>query len=151
MSSVSAAERPCFICGHGIPLEAFLEWPDTRDGRFAICGWCGAPNEQQDTAFVVLDPAYPAARLVETLRLAPPRAWLEMTAAGAVPEPLASFVADLPGCTVDMVPGETDFTKDGLPRVFDCNLIASTYLFVRGDEKRPRKDKPLVTINCAAL
>jgi hypothetical protein len=59
MSSISAAERPCFICGHGIPLEAFLEWPDTRDGRFAICGWCGAPNEQQDTAFLVLDRTLP--------------------------------------------------------------------------------------------
>ena len=27
----------------------------------------------------------------------------------------------------DMVPGETDFEKDGIPRAFDCNLDAPTY------------------------
>ncbi len=43
----------------------------------------------------------------------------------------------------DELPGETDLTKDGLPRVFDCNAAAPTYLFVRGDEKHPRKDRPL--------
>ncbi len=43
----------------------------------------------------------------------------------------------------DQLPGEPDFEKDGLPRVFDCNLDAPTYLFVRGDEKRRVKDKPL--------
>ncbi len=43
----------------------------------------------------------------------------------------------------EMVPGETNFAKDGLPRVFDCNLNAPTYLFIRGDDKQPRKDKPI--------
>jgi mono/diheme cytochrome c family protein len=43
----------------------------------------------------------------------------------------------------DMVPGQTDFEKDGIPRAFDCNLSAPTYLFERGDDKRPRKDQPL--------
>jgi hypothetical protein len=43
----------------------------------------------------------------------------------------------------DMVPGEPDFEKDGIPRAFDCNLDTPTYLFVRGDEKQPRKDRPL--------
>jgi len=47
--------RPCFICGHGIAAEDFLEWPDSQGTTFAICGSCGAPNEQQDTAFVVLN------------------------------------------------------------------------------------------------
>ncbi len=44
----------------------------------------------------------------------------------------------------DMAAGETDFEKDGLPRVFDCNLDTPTYLFVRGDEKQPLKSKPIV-------
>jgi hypothetical protein len=44
---------------------------------------------------------------------------------------------------MDMVPGESDLTKDGLPRVFDCNLDAPTYLHVRGDEKQAVKTKPL--------
>jgi hypothetical protein len=43
----------------------------------------------------------------------------------------------------DMVPGETDLQKDGIPRAFDCDLDRPTYLFERGDEKRPRKDRPL--------
>jgi hypothetical protein len=43
----------------------------------------------------------------------------------------------------EMVPGEPDFEADGIPRAFDCNLDAPTYLFVRGDEKRPQRDRPL--------
>jgi hypothetical protein len=44
---------------------------------------------------------------------------------------------------IDQVPGEVDLEKDGLPRAFDCHLEAPTYLFQRGDEKQPVKDKPL--------
>jgi Protein of unknown function (DUF1549) len=44
---------------------------------------------------------------------------------------------------IDEVPGEVDLEKNGLPRAFDCNLDMPTYLFVRGDEKQPGKDKPL--------
>jgi hypothetical protein len=44
---------------------------------------------------------------------------------------------------LEQVPGQIDFEKDGIPRVFDCNLDAPTYRFVRGDEKRPMKDRPL--------
>jgi hypothetical protein len=43
----------------------------------------------------------------------------------------------------DMVAGTVDFEKDGLPRAFDCNLDAPTYLFVRGDERQPKKTRPL--------
>ena len=38
---------------------------------------------------------------------------------------------------LDPVPGETDFEKDGLPRVFDDHLDAPTHLHVRGDPKNP--------------
>lgn len=41
---------------------------------------------------------------------------------------------------LDMVEGESDFEKNGIPRVFDCNLTAPTWLLVRGDEKDPKKD-----------
>ena len=47
--------RPCFICGYGIAADDFLQWPDSPGKTFAVCGNCGTPNEQQDTAFVVLD------------------------------------------------------------------------------------------------
>jgi hypothetical protein len=43
----------------------------------------------------------------------------------------------------DMVAGQTDFEKDGIPRAFDCNLDTPTYLFIRGDERNPRKSKPI--------
>lgn len=43
----------------------------------------------------------------------------------------------------DQMPGATDYEKDGLPRIFDCNLTTPTYLFVRGDDRNPRKDQTI--------
>jgi hypothetical protein len=39
--------------------------------------------------------------------------------------------------------GETDFEKNGLPRVFDLHLDKPTFCHVRGDEKNEDKSKPL--------
>jgi hypothetical protein len=39
--------------------------------------------------------------------------------------------------------GETDFEKNGLPRVFDLHLDTPTYRHVRGDEKNEDKSKSL--------
>lgn len=39
----------------------------------------------------------------------------------------------------DRVPGEPDTKKDGLPRVFDKDLEAKTFLFLRGDDRTPDK------------
>lgn len=41
----------------------------------------------------------------------------------------------------DRVPGELDVMKAGLPRAYDASLTAKTYLFDRGDERFPDKDK----------
>jgi len=43
----------------------------------------------------------------------------------------------------DALPGEIDFEKDGLPRPFDCNLEAATFLHIRGDDRNPDKDRPI--------
>ena len=43
----------------------------------------------------------------------------------------------------DRVPGELDTTKDGLVRAYDKDLDAATYLFVRGDDRNPDKDRSL--------
>ncbi|QDT48801.1 Planctomycete cytochrome C [Symmachiella dynata] len=43
----------------------------------------------------------------------------------------------------DQVPGQLNTKKDGLVRVFDQDLQASTFLFARGNEKHPDKDNPL--------
>lgn len=42
-------------------------------------------------AFLILDPAHPEARLLDCLRLAKPRAWLQLEEAGAVPPNLEEF------------------------------------------------------------
>ncbi len=41
----------------------------------------------------------------------------------------------------DRVPGVEDTTKDGLPRAYDADTQTPTYLFVRGDERRPDKEQ----------
>ncbi|MBP88572.1 MAG: multidrug transporter [Planctomycetaceae bacterium] len=43
----------------------------------------------------------------------------------------------------DRVPGQADVTKNGLARVFEKDLGAPTYLFVRGNEKQPDKEHPI--------
>ncbi|HEX6909623.1 MAG TPA: condensation domain-containing protein, partial [Longimicrobium sp.] len=45
-------------------------------------------------AFLVLDPAYPPARLAEYVRIARPRGWLPIAAAGGVPAELAHALAE---------------------------------------------------------
>ncbi len=41
----------------------------------------------------------------------------------------------------DLIPGETDFEKDGIPRAFDCNLDTQTFLHIRGDDRNPDKSR----------
>jgi hypothetical protein len=40
---------------------------------------------------------------------------------------------------LDRIPGQPDTAKDGLPRVYDANPQAPTFLFVRGDDRTPDK------------
>ena len=43
----------------------------------------------------------------------------------------------------DQVAGEPDVKRAGVPRVFDADLTAETFVYERGNEKLPRKDKPM--------
>jgi mono/diheme cytochrome c family protein len=43
----------------------------------------------------------------------------------------------------EQIAGETDFEKDGIVRAFDGTLDAKTFLFERGDDRRPVTSKPL--------
>ncbi|HAM71412.1 MAG TPA: hypothetical protein DCM86_07190 [Verrucomicrobiales bacterium] len=45
---------------------------------------------------------------------------------------------------VDVLPGEADLTRDGLPRVFEGPTVPVTYRFVRGDEGSPDKSTPVM-------
>ena len=42
---------------------------------------------------------------------------------------------------LDMVPGESDYEKNGIPRAFDTLLDAPTYVFTRGNEATPDTSK----------
>ncbi len=44
---------------------------------------------------------------------------------------------------LDMIEGEPDLRKNGLPRIFDRDLDSPTYLFVRGEDAKPDKANPL--------
>lgn len=41
----------------------------------------------------------------------------------------------------EFVPGELDPEKNGIPRPFDCNLDAQTFLHIRGDDRNPDQSK----------
>jgi len=41
----------------------------------------------------------------------------------------------------EMVPGQLDFEKDGIPRAFDAHLDVPTHLHVRGDDRNPDKNR----------
>ena len=43
----------------------------------------------------------------------------------------------------EMVPGQADFEKDGIPRVFDAHLDVPTYLHIRGDDRNPDQSRSL--------
>jgi len=43
----------------------------------------------------------------------------------------------------DIVSGETDVGRDGIPRAFDGQLDTPTYRFIRGNEKQPDKSRAL--------
>jgi hypothetical protein len=44
---------------------------------------------------------------------------------------------------LDVVPGEPDLDRDGIPRAFDGWLDVPTYRFIRGNESNPDKSAPL--------
>lgn len=44
----------------------------------------------------------------------------------------------------DAVSGQLDFEKDGIPRAFDCNLDAPTFVHIRGDDRNPDKSRQIV-------
>ena len=111
-----APERPAVADG-----EVVWSYGDLLEGSRGLAGWLAvqgvcpgdpvaifahrsAPLVQAvlgvltaGAAFMVLDPAYPAPRLVEMLRLASPRAWIALQAAGPVPDAVRSWL-EAAGC-----------------------------------------------------
>lgn len=81
-------------------------------------------------AFVILDPAYPAARLLDCLRTARPRAWLQMEAAGALPEALEEFAAS------SSMPCRLEIPRDGsaIERILGKYSADDTTVAVEADD-----------------
>ncbi len=61
--------------------------------RSAALVWAVLGVLKAGGAFVILDPAYPSVRLIETLRQASPHGWLQIQAAGDPPDELKAFLA----------------------------------------------------------
>ncbi|HEY7154996.1 MAG TPA: DUF1549 and DUF1553 domain-containing protein [Gemmataceae bacterium] len=51
----------------------------------------------------------------------------------------------------DRLRGVADTKKDGIPRIYDAQATAPTYLFTRGDERHPDKSKTIAPAVPAAL
>jgi amino acid adenylation domain-containing protein len=73
-------------------------------------------------AFVILDPAYPASRLISYLRIARPHAWLHIEDAGEMSEELREFLTTLDLCCQLMIPSrKLSFDSDPLKTYSELN------------------------------
>jgi amino acid adenylation domain-containing protein len=61
--------------------------------RSASLVWAMLGVWKAGAAFVLLDPALPTVRLIDSLKQARPRVWLELAAAGSPPKPIVEFLA----------------------------------------------------------
>lgn len=76
------------IC-QGIQPEDIVAVYADRSGSLV---WALLGILKAGAAFTMLDPAYPATRLIEQLRITQPRGWLQLESAGALPHALADYV-----------------------------------------------------------
>ncbi|HEX8180382.1 MAG TPA: amino acid adenylation domain-containing protein [Pyrinomonadaceae bacterium] len=84
-----------YLCAHGIVRGDVVA---VYAHRSAALVWTLLGILKAGAAFVLLDAAYPARRLVDYLQVARPRAWLALAAAGALPDALAEHVAQADFC-----------------------------------------------------
>ena len=66
--------------------------------RSATLVWAIYGILKAGATFLILDPAYPELRLIDYLRIAKPRGWLQLEEAGALPPALKDFVESLSCC-----------------------------------------------------
>lgn len=66
--------------------------------RSACLVWAMLGVLKAGAAFVILDPAYPASRLIDYLQISQPRAFLHITAAGELPKSLSEYLETLSCC-----------------------------------------------------
>ncbi len=81
------------LIAHGIQREDVVA---IYAHRSAPLVWALMGVLKAGAAFTILDPAYPQARLISYLRLARPRAWIQLAVASPPPDELEQFVAAMP-------------------------------------------------------
>jgi len=95
-------------------------------------------------AFVILDPTYPASRLINCLQIAAPRAFLQIDKAGMLPDALDQFVETMDYCRLQLPAGD-NANQNGLagystenPQV-DTNSDDLAYIaFTSGSTGNPK-------------
>jgi amino acid adenylation domain-containing protein len=72
--------------------------------RSASLVWALLGILKAGAAFIILDPTYPAPRLIEYLQVTKPRGWIQLEAAGALPGKLQEFITTLSCCRLELPP-----------------------------------------------
>jgi amino acid adenylation domain-containing protein len=84
-----------YLLGNGIQRQDIVA---IYGHRSASLVWALLGVLKAGAAFIILDPAYPASRLIDCLRLAQPRGWLQLADARKLPATLEEFVGTLSCC-----------------------------------------------------
>ena len=87
-----------YLHAHGIQPRDVVAVYGHRSGSLA---WALLGVLKAGAAFTILDPAYPASRLIDCLRQAEPRGWIQLDAAGSLPRALEDFASSLP-CRLEL-------------------------------------------------
>ncbi|MCA9958793.1 MAG: AMP-binding protein, partial [Anaerolineales bacterium] len=100
-----------FLCEQGVQPQDVVA---IYSHRSASLPWALMGLMKAGAAFLVLDPTYPPARLIDYLELAKPRGWLQLEAAGEPPAVLLQALDEM-NCTCRMVlPGRSAAEQQGL-------------------------------------
>ncbi|HEV8722247.1 MAG TPA: amino acid adenylation domain-containing protein [Candidatus Binatia bacterium] len=93
--------------------------------RSAALAWALLGILKAGAAFLILDPAYPAARLLTYIKDAKPRGWIQLEAADAPPDELAEFIDRTVRCRI-ILPRQKTLPAEGfLEKYSSLNPVIS--------------------------
>jgi amino acid adenylation domain-containing protein len=97
-----------YLCAQGIQPQAIIA---VYAQRSAALVWALLGILKAGAAFMLLNPSYPPPQLIDRMRLTQPRGWLQLEAAGALPEALAEFLSTTPWCCRLELPASDDMPQ----------------------------------------